>query len=115
MKTIKQWAEEVHANAVGHGWWQTASFMPLNAEQRLAKHMLIVSEIAEATEEVRKGNPSVWFAESGKPEGEAIELADAIIRILDYAQFNGIDIEEAIRIKHEYNKSRPFRHGNKLA
>ncbi len=114
MKTIKQWAEEVHANAVAHGWWDRV--LELTPSQCLEKHMLIVSEIAEATEQVRLGAPGLYFdVNTGKPEGEEVELADAIIRILDYCEFKGIDIEEAIKTKHEYNLSRPFRHGNKLA
>lgn len=52
-------------------------------------------------------------AQSKKPEGVAVELADCVIRILDYCGHAGIDIEEAIRIKHEYNKTRPYRHGGK--
>lgn len=52
-------------------------------------------------------------AQSKKPEGVAVELADCMIRILDYCGHAGIDIEEAIRIKHEYNKTRPYRHGGK--
>lgn len=51
--------------------------------------------------------------QSKKPEGVAVELADCVIRILDYCGHAGIDIEEAIRIKHEYNKTRPYRHGGK--
>lgn len=42
-----------------------------------------------------------------------IELADAIIRILDYCGYAGIDIDAAVERKHEYNKTRPYRHGGK--
>ena len=51
---------------------------------------------------------------TGKPQGVAVELADCIIRILDYCAWAGIDIEEVIITKHEYNKSRPYRHGGKV-
>ena len=53
------------------------------------------------------------YPDGRKPEGVAIELADCIIRILDYCGAQGIDVDEATRIKHEYNKSRPYRHGGK--
>lgn len=55
---------------------------------------------------------SEWNGE--KPEGIATEFADCIIRILDYCGHEGIDIGEAIKIKHEYNKTRPYRHGGKV-
>jgi hypothetical protein len=43
------------------------------------------------------------------------ELSEALeeYRILDYCGKKGIDIEEAIRIKHKYNKTRPYKHGGK--
>ena len=44
---------------------------------------------------------------------EAAELADVIIRVLDYCAYAGIDIENVLEVKHEYNKSRPYRHGGK--
>lgn len=50
-----------------------------------------------------------------KPEGFGIELADAVIRIGDLAARMGIDLSAAIVLKHEYNKTRPHRHGNKRA
>lgn len=46
-------------------------------------------------------------------EGIAAELADVIIRVLDYCAYAGIDIENVLEVKHEYNKSRPYRHGGK--
>ena len=52
-------------------------------------------------------------AQSKKPEGIAAELADVIIRVLDYCAYAGIDIENVLKVKHEYNKSRPYRHGGK--
>ena len=48
-----------------------------------------------------------------KPEGELIELADAVIRIFDYAGAKGWDLEEAIKLKMTYNKTRSHRHGGK--
>ncbi len=43
--------------------------------------------------------------------GEAAELADVLIRIFHYCGKFGIDIGEAVKLKHEYNTNRPFRHG----
>lgn len=45
--------------------------------------------------------------------GEAAELADCVIRILDYCGAFGIDLGATIAAKHEYNITRPHRHGNK--
>lgn len=55
----------------------------------------------------------IYFSDNGKPEGIPTELADVIIRVLDYCGYAGIDIDAAISQKHEYNKSRPYRHGGK--
>ena len=41
-------------------------------------------------------------------------LLDVITKIYQFCQNNDIDIEDAILIKHEYNKNRPCRHGNKV-
>ena len=48
-----------------------------------------------------------------KPEGIAVEMADCIIRILDWAGQAGVDMEAIILAKHEYNKGRPYKHGKK--
>lgn len=48
-----------------------------------------------------------------KPEGLASELADAVIRIMDFAGYKGIDLEAMIIRKHEFNKSRAYKHGGK--
>lgn len=48
-----------------------------------------------------------------KPIGTAVELADALIRIFDLCGFYGIPLEEALLVKMQYNKTRPYRHGGK--
>jgi len=42
-----------------------------------------------------------------------VEMADCLIRILDWAGSMGLDIEGIVRIKHEYNKGRPYKHGKR--
>lgn len=72
-------------------------------------------ETDDTPEEYRNGHGAteIYFSDSGKPEGIPTELADVIIRVLDYCGYAGIDIDAAISQKHEYNKSRPYRHGGK--
>ena len=48
-----------------------------------------------------------------KPIGVPSEIADLVIRIFDFAGEHGIDLERAVTEKMAYNKTRPFRHGNK--
>ena len=108
MTGINEVAKEIHDNAVTHGWWDEERGFP----EILA---LIHSEVSEALEEYRNGHGAkeVYYGYDEKPEGIPIELADVIIRILDYCAYAGIDIDAAISEKHEYNKSRPYRHGGK--
>lgn len=71
------------------------------------------ARIAEAALTIRKIRTPVVPRRAKKPEGIAAELADVIIRVLDYCAYAGIDIENVLEVKHEYNKSRPYRHGGK--
>ena len=49
-----------------------------------------------------------------KPEGIAVEMIDCIIRILDWCAKEGVDVDAILTAKHEYNKTRPYRHGGKV-
>lgn len=193
MMKLNKFAQEVHENAVKHGWWD---------EERTFGEIIALchSELSEALEEYRAKRPMMYFVETNgfvvtdmserkyeKPEGIAVELADCIIRVLDYfgkeeldvdaltqeamkavmcdvpgriyaatlgdcisrwhlllslayacwckasgthasalrmarcvceilawgKVTDGVDFETILDIKHEYNKTRPYRHGGK--
>jgi hypothetical protein len=47
------------------------------------------------------------------PRSKFYYLLRVIDGIKSFCEKEKVDIEEAIQIKHEYNKSRPYRHGGK--
>jgi NTP pyrophosphatase (non-canonical NTP hydrolase) len=105
LQSVNQFANQVHQNAVDHGWWdEKRSFGDICS--------LIHSEVSEAFEEHRNGN-EMHYIFDGKPEGVAVELIDVVIRIFDYLASEKIDIKKLLLEKHSYNKSRPFKHGGK--
>lgn len=64
---------------------------------------LIHSELSEALEYARKGGNDDHLPHRN---GVEVELADAMIRIFDYAGREGFDLAGAISEKNEYNKQR---------
>jgi hypothetical protein len=102
------------------------------------KLALIHEEVSEALGEIRDGRPPLetyyrdkktgtisaaqMYDDAGvpqfKPEGFLVELADAVIRIGDLAflvgDTDGTLLAAAQRIKHEYNATRPHKHGRKF-
>lgn len=65
--------------------------------------MLVVSELAEAMEGHRKGLRDDKLPHRAMLE---VELADAVIRILDISAGLSLDIEGAVEEKMEYNRER---------
>lgn len=62
----------------------------------------------------RKADGGFDYSTPRKMCGIPSELADVIIRVLHFAGKHGIDIEEAVNTKSNYNSSRPFKHGKIL-
>lgn len=94
---INELAKEIHKNAISKGWWTQADTIP-------NKLLMIHSEVSEAVEAYRNNNH----------DDIPVEVADIIIRALDLLSAIVDNPEDVIIAKHEYNKTRSFRHGNKL-
>ena len=116
----------IHQNAVDHGWYDGVTPETIGPDFIPSKLALVHSEVTEALEAFRNNNmtPHLVKNEDGSTHlahfsmpGEGAfdeELADAVIRIFDLAGFLDIDLETAIHMKHEYNKTRPHCHGGKV-
>lgn len=79
---LDKFAAEANKNAVEHGWWETER----DNRELIA---LIHSEISEALEEFRN-KQQMAYIKDGKPEGQAVELIDMVIRICDFMAHHGM-------------------------
>jgi NTP pyrophosphatase (non-canonical NTP hydrolase) len=104
---VDQWgsvAAAVQEIAVSKGWWKGDR----NNGEIIA---LMHSELSEALEGLRHGNP----ASEHIPEFSAVEeeFADVVIRIMDVALARGWKVADAIVAKIEFNRGREYMHGGK--
>ena len=99
-----QLAEKIHTNAVEKGFWDRPADEIFVTKQM----MMIVSEVVEAMEALRKDMD---------PDQLSDEFADIIIRTLDLyagmvqAGYMNKSLDSAIKQKIEKNQDRPKKHG----
>lgn len=118
-----------HQTAIDKGWWE-------NDQRSLGELIALMhSELSEALEEWRVHgleqshfiyvtDPTLGYipihqgdhiTDDAKPEGIAVEFADVLIRIFDTCAHYNIPLDHALMLKMNYNQTRPYRHGGKLA
>ena len=104
---LTSWREvqkEIHKNAVDKGFWKE----PRNEGEIIA---LIHSELSEGLEALRTDTMDDKIPSY---KGIVAELADAVIRIMDYAEGYEYDVAGAIMLKIKMNKNRKHKHGKKF-
>lgn len=105
-------ASEIYQTGKNAGFYETPATDP--KFNHAEKMMLVVSEISEGVEGLR-GAPFPGIMDDKLPDRPMIEaeLADAVIRIMNYGSHCGLDIAAAIIAKNAFNKTRPHKHGGK--
>lgn len=84
-----------------------------NSRNFAEEGMLVVTEVAELVEAHRRGQmdePDEHCPEFTKGE---VEIADAMIRLMDMAGAKGMRLGSALAAKQKYNETRPPKHGKK--
>jgi NTP pyrophosphatase (non-canonical NTP hydrolase) len=118
MKTLNEIANAVHQLAWEKGWHSENEQEDAFIERACNN---LHDEISELHESWRNNNLHELCDKAEKMIENKIEpltcieeeFADIIIRVLDNCIKLGVDIQSAIERKHEFNKTRSLRHGNK--
>lgn len=103
-------AKRILANGVAKGFLDAG---PISVATHCAN---LTGEVSELWEAHRKGR----LHEPSDHEGLDLmcgeeEIADVIIRALDFCAQNGIDPDYSVATKMRFNATRPYRHGGKVA
>jgi NTP pyrophosphatase (non-canonical NTP hydrolase) len=116
-------AKEINKENHNKGFWDTedkfySAFNPadsfdlsLDKALMVQKLALIVSEISEGIEGLRKDAQDDHLPQY---DSLSVELADTLIRILDFCGYYGINIGKITKEKLLFNRSRPHKHGKEF-
>src|SRR5664279_4920562 len=92
------------------GFWDNRNIPGAEIWVKLGLNALVGSELGEATDGIRKDLTDDHLPHRSM---EVCEMADAILRIMDYCAFYKLPVAEVLIEKMSYNASRPHRHGDK--
>lgn len=103
--TIRELQHLCHSRADEAGWWDDYDEMPGKYQKYFlaSRYSLIHSEASEAFEGLRKNKTDEHIPHR---RNEEVELADLIIRVMDYAGAMNFDLAGAIADKLAYNTQR---------
>jgi NTP pyrophosphatase (non-canonical NTP hydrolase) len=106
MEELKAFQKEVYKCAEDHGFWEVK-----NEHTPGNQICMMHAELSEAHEAIRGKDPQ----DEHIPEFKAVEaeLADVILRVLQFSEAYGYRTIDAMVAKHAYNLKRPFKHGGK--
>lgn len=134
---LNELAGRIHEISVQHGWWKSARALPeivalCHAElsealeeyrnwrpmdYRVCRKADNVTDCTVCAPDITNRNCPVYCKtckfRGSKPEGVAVEMADCLIRILDYLASEKIDIDFVVAEKMDFNRTRPMMHGGK--
>lgn len=105
--TVNHLRDLAYATAVAAGWHDTRVIEGVRRQASAGERVALIHE--EATEllaHIREGDLT--------SDGAGIELADIVIRCLDYAGRYEIDLGRLIATKMRHNRTRTHRHGGKV-
>ena len=106
IEAIRTMQHAAWENSKAHGWNEAVD-NPASALMMITRE---VSELAEEERDASSGESTKIPGFSKKEE----EAADIAIRLLSYCGARNMRLGAAICAKHEFNKTRPYRHGDKL-